>query len=72
MLRKTKKILKKFFGEILSCSKAVERPKVRKKAKNQKKPNILKTNEKNYIFDHILQKADKISEILKKNLSKSD
>jgi hypothetical protein len=41
-----------------------------KKVKNQKKANILETIRKFCTFDHIIQKADKISEIFKKNFIK--
>ena len=41
-----------------------------KKVKNQKKANILETIRKFCTFDHIIQKADKISEIKKKNFIK--
>ena len=36
-------------------------------AKNQNKPNILKTSKENCTFDHLLQKVDKISEFFFKN-----
>ena len=63
---------KKFFRADFVLLGPKRRAKVPKKAKNQKKPNILKTNKKFNFFNPISRKANKISEILKKISSKSD
>ena len=68
-----KKILgKKNFWAPIKKSALFLATNLQKQSKNHIFPNISKTNEKIGIFDHILQKADKISEIFKKNSSKSD
>ena len=62
-----KKILgKKKFGAPIKKSALFLATNLQKQSKNHIFPNISKTNEKIGIFDHILQKADKISEIFKK------